>query len=418
VRPSARHRPRPEVIYLVAPCGNPNYGDEFVVRAWLRHLARIRPHADVVVDCHTPGQAAVLLQRQHPRVVFVDTVWRMCFETAGLPAADAAAVAADVIANPGRMPRIVSGVELLTRADTVHLVGGGYINTIWPHHLALVAAAGAAAARSGGRAVATGQGLVPVGDPDRLSLLRRLLSAFAVVDVRDEPSFAALGGSPGRGTFTGDDAWLGVGDPGVYDTESPAARRDFLFCLQADLMEDFGGGAGLDGLTASIGGLIARWDVAGERAAFVEGIPGQDRIVFDRLSAMLPGVEFVPFVDVWARGLPARPGQTWVSTRFHCHLLAAAAGASGVALSGRADYYPVKHRSLVDDGSRWHVADSADLPHTPSHRGGFDPVTVKSMNREKRALADEIYPRRRLGTARGIRTNGAIRGADSTESPV
>ncbi|WP_157576604.1 hypothetical protein [Mycobacterium sp. GA-2829] len=48
---------------MVAPAGNPTYGDDFILRAWLTHLAVHRPDADVVVDCHTPGQAAVLLRR-------------------------------------------------------------------------------------------------------------------------------------------------------------------------------------------------------------------------------------------------------------------------------------------------------------------------------------------------------------------
>jgi hypothetical protein len=80
-----------EIVYLVAPGGNPNYGDEFILRAWPRHLARVRPEADVVVDCHTPGQAAVLLRSSHPRVTFVDTIWRICPQTAHLPPAEAVA---------------------------------------------------------------------------------------------------------------------------------------------------------------------------------------------------------------------------------------------------------------------------------------------------------------------------------------
>jgi hypothetical protein len=115
--------------------------------------------------------------------------------------------------------------------------------------------------------------------------------------------------------------------------------------------------------------------IAGERAAFVEGIPGQDRVVFDRLSAMLPGAEFVPSVDVWDRGLPARAGQAWVSTRFHCHLLAAAAGASGVALSGRRDYYPV-------NTGRW----STPVP------AGTWPIRPTSPTRRRRAEASTRRP--------------------------
>ena len=119
----ARHSDR-EVVYLVAPSGIPNYGDEFILRAWLRHLRRVRPEADLVIDCHTPGQAAVLLGRWHPRVTFVDTFWRICFATAELPPAEAIAAARDVVHHPGLMPKIVSGIERLARADVVHLVGG------------------------------------------------------------------------------------------------------------------------------------------------------------------------------------------------------------------------------------------------------------------------------------------------------
>lgn len=387
-----RRRAEHEIVYLVAPSGNPNYGDEFILRAWLRYLARARPEADVVVDCHTPGQAAVLLRAWHPRITFVDTIWRICFETAHLPPTEAITVAASVVHDPGRMPRIVSGIELLARADTVHLVGGGYVNAVWSHHLALLAATTAAVERSGGIAVATGQGLVPVGDVDRSSLLRDLHEPFTLFDVRDAPSYGAISGSVGRQSFTGDDAWLGIADEGVYDTVSEAARRSFVFCLQSDLMDDFAGGQGTDGLTNAIARLIEQWKLDGEDVAVVEGMPGSDRIVFDRVAHLLPGVVFVPFTDVWNRGLPARAGQTWVSTRFHPHLLAAATGATGLALSGRNDYYPNKHQSLIDAGSRWQVSDSSELPSKPMHDGGFTPDTVGLLRQRKARLAARIYP--------------------------
>jgi polysaccharide pyruvyl transferase WcaK-like protein len=381
-----------EIVYLVAPSGNPNYGDEFILRAWLRYLARARPEADVVVDCHTPGQAAVLHRAWHPRVTFVDTIWRICFDTAHLPPTEAIAVAEGVVRDPGTMPRIVSGIDLMARADTVHLVGGGYVNAVWSHHLALLAATTAAVDRSGGIAIATGQGLVPVGDPERLSLLRSLQERFSLFDVRDGPSYAAITRSGGRTTFTGDDAWLGIRDGGVYDTVSEAARRSFVFCLQSDLMDDFADGQGTEGLTNAIARLIEQWRLDGEDVAVVEGMPGSDRIVFDRVAHLLTGVVFVPFTDVWNRGLPARAGQTWVSTRFHPHLLAAATGASGLALSGRSDYYPIKHQSLVAAGSRWQVIESSELPSKPVQDGGFTAHTVEQLRRRKSTLAAQLYP--------------------------
>lgn len=382
-----------ELVYLIAPGGAPNYGDEYILRAWLRHLARTRPDATVVVDCHTPGQAAILLSGCHPRAMFVDTVWRICDQTSALSPTEAIALAGDVVGDPGRMPKLVTGVELLGRADVVHLVGGGYINMVWSHHLALLATAAAAGVVSGGRVVATGLGLLPVGDDERLSLLRGLQASFSIFDVRDALSYRAIAGSGGTISFTGDDAWLGIADDDVYNTESEAARRPYVLCLQSDLMDDFGGGLGTDGLTTAITALIEQWKISGEEVAAVEGIPGSDRVIFDRIAHLLPGAAFATFTDVWRHGLPARSGQTWVSTRFHPHLLAAATGASGLALAGRRDYYPIKHQSLIDSGSHWQIADSlANLPSEPVRDGGFTPDDVDVLRRRKSTLAGQIYP--------------------------
>ncbi len=381
-----------ELVYLVAPAGHPNYGDEFILRTWLRYLARARPEADIVVDCHTPGQAAVLLSGCHPRATFVDTVWRISFRAAELGRSEAIAFAGEVVTDPGRMPTIVSGIELLARADTVHMVGGGYLNSVWAHHMTLPVTVLAAVRRSGGRALATGQGLLPVGDEQRLRLMRELADQFWHFDIRDEASLRAVARSTPNLSSTGDDAWLGIGDDGVYDADSEAAQRRYVFCLQSDLVDDFAGGDGVDGLAEVVRRVGERWRISGQDVAFIEGIPGADRVVFDRVAHLLRGVLFVPFTDVWTRGLPARPEQTWITTRFHHHLLAAAAGASGVALTGHTDYYVVKHHSLLDVGSRWRVTDDYDLPAAPPREGGLPCDAVARLHAAKKTLAARLYP--------------------------
>ena len=389
-------RPR-EIVYLIAPSGHPNYGDELILRSWLRLLARVRPDADVVVDCHTPGQAAVLHRDSHPNVTFVDTAWRISVEAANLPLHDAVGFAETAVNEPGVVCSIVSGIELLARADTVHLVGGGYINALWPHHAILPAIANAAVARSGGRAVATGQGLIPLGDADRFGVLREQMARFALFDVRDEASRAAVAAT----SCTGDDAWLGIADTGVYDAESVAGQREYIFCLQADLMDSFADGAGVDGLVGMVEDLVAQWDIRGEQIAFVECIPGADRTVYDRVAHLVPGNVFVPFTDVWWRGLPARREQTWISSRFHPHLVAAAAGARGVAVTGGSEYYPTKHRSLIDAGSGWRCHTRRQPPARPVDGNGFDRRTVTARHAEKVSLAASIYPSRRGRVMRG-----------------
>lgn len=393
--------PRAELVYLIAPAGHPNYGDEFILRAWMRYLARVRPDADVVVDCHTPGQAAALHADQHPRATFVDTVWRICGESAHLPPAEAVEFSHRVVHDPGILCRIVTGIELLARADVVHLVGGGYINAVWPHHVSLLGSAAAAVERSGGRLVATGQGLAPASDGE---LLHRWLSRFDVVDVRDAPSVELFGGAVDA-SRTGDDAWLGI-DDGAYDTESDASRCPVVLCLQADLMDDFDNGRGLDGLVDAVAALLEKWGLPSSDVAVVEGIPGIDRVVFDRLAPLLPDAVFVPFTELWMHGLPATAEQTWVSTRFHPHLIAAAAGSSGVILAGRDDYYPIKHRSLLDAGSRWTMCSAAELTAAPPRAGGFTAEDAARARSAKAALAERIYPAPTVESVSPLRSFG------------
>ena len=123
----------------------------------------------------------------------------------------------------------------------------------------------------------------------------------------------------------------------------------------------------------------------------VEGIPRVDREVYALIEHEIPGARFYPFVDVWAKGLPVSAGQTWISTSFHPHMIAAAAGATGVAISISPDYYATKHRSLIDLGSGWTlVEDLGKVPDRPTS-GGFAAGTVQRLKRQKRDVAATIY---------------------------
>ncbi|MGI9587844.1 MAG: polysaccharide pyruvyl transferase family protein, partial [Dietzia maris] len=94
-------------------------------------------------------------------------------------------------------------------------------------------------------------------------------------------------------------------------------------------------------------------------------------------------------------GLPARPGQVWLTTRFHPHLFAAARGASGVALRSGSAYYDVKHASLLAAGSQWSSVAADDGPRTVVSRvpaaGGVDPAAVAALVEGAERLAQEIY---------------------------
>lgn len=429
-RPRDAARP----VYLVAPAGHPNHGDEQLLAGWLRYLRHRLPGTPVVVDCHTPGQAAVLHHAEHPDALFTDTLWRLAGECAHPHAATDATDAAEhpdaaaaigfcrrAVTDLGVRPALATGVDLLRSASTIHLIGGGYVNDQWPHHLGVAAGAGEAGRISGARVVATGQGLVPCGDP---GLLADAFRDFDLVTVRDDPSGGLLAGAGVPVRHVGDDGWLALseaapsrpGDHPVYSTD-PDTCRELVLCVQADLVDPAV-------LADAVARVLAAWAVPGERMSVVESIPGGDRVVWDRVCARalaagggdgsgndddddeigralaeldLPRARFVPFQELWADGLPARAGQVWLSTRFHPHLFAAARAAAGVAIRPGSDYYDVKHGSLAAAGSPWTLLPAADLaglaavPAMPT-AGGFAPAAVASLIAAAETLADELYP--------------------------
>src|SRR5690606_1402475 len=161
--------------YLVGPAGHPHYGDALISAGSLHYLADTAPGAQVWVDTHSPGPAQVLLGDLQPRVRFTDTLCRLCWEA---PSDDPWQVASWVrraVDDPGLAPRWDRGIALLRRADVIHLLGGGYINRIWPRHIGLLAGATAAARASGARCAATGLGLFP--EPDGAAELVRTTAA-------------------------------------------------------------------------------------------------------------------------------------------------------------------------------------------------------------------------------------------------
>ncbi|GAB20051.1 hypothetical protein GOEFS_105_00620 [Gordonia effusa NBRC 100432] len=392
---------RDEIIYLVAPSGNPNFGDEFIAKTWLEYLARVRPHALVVLDCHSPGQAAIMLRRSHPRVIFVDTLWRLTLFAAGVERHDIERPdgldpergwewVTRAASNLGVASHLDAGVDLLLRAASIHLLGGGYVNNIWPQHLSLVTAIAAVGERSGAATYTTGQGLTPTIAGQRADILTEALGRFTVVDVRDRASAAAFAAI--EPSHSGDDAWLSI------PTKAPqaAASDDIVLCLQSDLTDDFvaHGKTGVDAIAALVTALLDEWNVAGSQVTVVECIPGIDFTVPKLMGERLDGATVVPFLDVWRDGLPLGVGKTWISTRFHPHLLAAAAGDCGVAIVPHPDYYATKHQSLIDAGSRWSlISDPEQLPSRPT-AGGFPEAARRTNVERKRQLAQHIYPSR------------------------
>ena len=270
-------------------------------------------------------------------------------------------------------------------------------------------------------------GLAPAGLYDES--MHRIWPRFDLIDVRDEASesiaWAAVGGDGAeasaaatRVTYSGDDAWVVLAsgdleDNGLGAGEGTSGReRPIVLCLQGDLLAGRDAEGGTDeshesgenpaaALADAVIELLRRWEVdgrpvSGRDVAVVEAIPHVDVRVWHRIEHRAPdlaeGAHVVRFAELWDRGLPARPGQRWLTTRFHPHLIASARGASGVALDVHVQgYYSVKHGSVTAAGSRWPVVSLDDVAVAEPGPGISD-AAVERNRAAKAATVEAAYP--------------------------
>ena len=114
------------IRYLISPAGVPNFGDEFITRAWLRHLAETEPDSIVWLDCVEPGRAVHYFNGLHPHLNFTNTAWsRMWKVQEHTHDYDEASRIIDRWVLELGTPRQDTGICLLRDATSIHLLGGG-----------------------------------------------------------------------------------------------------------------------------------------------------------------------------------------------------------------------------------------------------------------------------------------------------
>lgn len=367
--PSPQPLPAP-LLYLVSSSGHPNYGDELITRAWLDLLTELHPDAEVWLDCPHPGRASHLFRRTHPHLHVTSTLWELArSSTSGDPIVDGDRIA-DRVRHLGT-PRIDPGLMALRDVTSVHLLGGTHFDEQPQTDLGVIAAVAALHHEFGVPAFATGVGL-PRQSPELAAWLRDQFADFDLVEARDRRTAESIGGELGL-----DDAFLALTvRRGVYD-EGPAPES--LMAVQGDDRSWSDAAA-----VRTIEGFLAH--APGEAAAFVEAVPPDDaRYVADTS----PGGRFYSFGNIWMDGLPARPGQNWLTTRPHIHLLAAAAGGSGTVMVG-SEHSEQEHGALLELGTGWRVVSPGAFAE-PTSDPDF-PERARDHAASKRSLGEMLYP--------------------------
>lgn len=381
----AKGQERP-IIYLIGASGVPNYGDELITAGWLRYYAEVLPETEVWVDGPRPGQSSVLHGGIHPRARFVDTLYHGCWNAPSEEVEELLDFGDRVANDPGLLPREATGIEELQRVALVHVMGGAYLNGLWPRHLLLLGAARAIARANGVPAVLTGAALTPLPKVGADALLK-LLSDFDVLDVRDQATLKALSDSVPHVSYTGDDALLFAG----RDYLNHQTPHKVLIAVQNDMLT-----APLEQVADYVTRTLQLWNVEESRVTIVESLPPDDISLFPLLSESLPNVEVLPFSHLWRSHFPAAPRARWIATRYHAHLMGAIAGGWGVMLPVGGDGATSSPSDLIEQGSGWALAQDLENP-IPANRsvgiafGGKLP----QMRSAKQAVATTIVAKAR-----------------------
>lgn len=369
-------------IYLVSAGGQPNFGDEFITRSWLDWLAAHQPDRDVWLDTIEPGRASHLFRDTHPRLRTTNTLWHA---THSGPAEDLEAAAARMRALVRDLgsPRFDLGLRELRGMGSIHLLGGGYMNGIWPENLGIIAAMTALKEDHGIPLFATGQGLMPHDGPG-FEWLRGQFQTFDFVESRDAEGARAFEVPHGL-----DDAFL------AFANERPVyAPGHGLPATMVLVQGDMADPQRDDQLRRAMSRFVAE-SGSTHTIGFAEGIPPDDHRHAE--GFVEAGAPFFPFIRIWDEGFPAHEGQTWLTTRFHFHLLAAAAGARGMVLNARPGYYDVKHGSLQELGTgwtSWDYADDAAVRDDPAPAATVAadfPAKARVFGARKAELAERLY---------------------------
>jgi hypothetical protein len=361
-----------KTYYLISTAGYPNFGDEQIVRTWLSFFRKYDPNAQVILDVPFASRAGMLFRDEFANLQIVDTLWNM-IDLLDVTHADLADLNRHKDLLTGGDPRNTLGIRLIESADVIHILGGGYFDVTnrdfqRTYHLFPMLAA-AKSLHPDVRLIATGIGLTPISEIVQAAI-EPSLAVFDHVGVRDTAS-AEVAGT----TLEADDVFMSAGLNALrlnVRNDSP----DILLSLQP-MDDDI-----RDSFVALLVAFLRQPEHQTKRVGVIEAMVPEDNWpyisqAFDNAPDVKDRMTFYSFWDIWRRGLPVKPKQQWVTTRFHMHLVGALLGYKGTAVSVGSTYYNTKHQSLLNVGTGWQFLASPEQAK---------PIAPNSTTREQEKL--------------------------------
>ncbi|HEU5076765.1 MAG TPA: polysaccharide pyruvyl transferase family protein [Polyangiaceae bacterium] len=375
------------MIYLIGGSGGPNYGDELLMALWVRCYREMGYQGPIIVDCRG-RQSSERLHGQFENVYFTSFIKQLATGRAGSFAEHVARGRAFIDEHPSEQTQKLAELEVCgigwswNQIRHVHLFGGGYINGKWPNSASLLGAAAQLRQQYGIPCLATGLGIAPLsglGKADAEALVEAIRS-FSLFELRDLQSYndvAALVGF--RATIV-----CGLDDCFLYSVEGLTRPRR------------------IPGRALHLSGFEASFASVSDEAlvqflkTYQEEFPRvffwqcnrSDVEVGERLKRLWPEMVKLTNASLLTNGAPVADGDFMVTGRFHPHLIAARAGATGYFIAN-STFYSVKHSSVVDLGSPFEAMSDLRIAGVPPHRNVLK-LRDNALCQRKRLLAQVL----------------------------
>ncbi len=347
---------------LIGAVGGPNFGDELILLTWINIIRRRDPAANIICDGYNLVNLKKYVEGLADVVEEKESLWRIGW---ALKPESKTGIWADISikSNNDENSKII--IECLSslqcrKIDQIHIIGGGYINNIWPDNYMILLMARLLSWQTGARLIATGLGLIPSNERDNEGL-RSILKTYDLVDVRDEESYKILNGiNYSNIHYTGDDVLLLLSDDNYIYPIKKLSNKSFIFCLQNDLFKgdllfykifnnDFLEFLNVNGFVDIVFAMAMSDDVSGLSDEFF--------LLFKKYNL---NVITINPDELLRDGFPVSDEGIIITSRYHPHFLGALSGYKGIALSSMR-YYNVKHKAVQDMGSNWKVIHFKDI---------------------------------------------------------
>lgn len=372
------------MIYLISGSGEPNYGDDLILRLWIKFYRESGYKKEIFVDCKSiEGSIGV---HQFDDNVYFGKFIKKLTTGRGFSADEYISRGYFLLENnssfKGWNCKKVSKRFNLEKVEFVHLVGGGYISGDWNNSFSIFGAMQSFHEKYKKKVFATGLGLYPLAEkiPEfTIDRIRKIIEdCFSFFEVRDCESYVSLATKTSNNIINGFDDTFLCNIESLVDIKSDKSDRALhISAFKVQENDRF------------LSAIQKTMESVGFKEVFFWESNKKDIESLEVLKNCLrTKITVLQVKDLVNGNVKLNPLDVLITKRFHPHLICYRAGMTGIFDFG-SEFYKNKHSSIINLGSPFlPIADCSKF--NTNSRKNVDEMIEISRNKIKRILAERI----------------------------